>query len=432
MPLELRLDLFASIDLEQIRSVISHHPHPVLLTLKKSPHQSEEEHVARIRALLALSPAFFDLEYGMDPATLSSLLSSHPHTQFILSYHSQSPLSNLEEIYQNMSKYPASIYKIAALCDTASQALAMLLFSRKHPKVSTICMGERVSFARILAPIFGSIQYTFLSKQTAPGQIPLQTLLQTYRYPTLSPKTKIYGLIGDPVTNSQGHIYHNNLFSQKNIDAVYVKIPLTPPELPTFLPLAEQAGFKGLSVTMPLKEAVTSFLQNKQNPANTLLFHENNLYGANTDGLGAIAALEEITPLQGKTLVILGCGGSAKAIALAASQKGAKLIILNKTLSKAKKLAESLNASFGPLHSLPPCDILINTTPYPMPINPLFLTPKTLVMDISYPKDSLLLQYAKKLNCPILNGQSMFERQALAQHDLWTSLSYLQLIHNQV
>ena len=101
---------------------------------------------------------------------------------------------------------------------------------------------------------------------------------------------------------------------------------------------------------MPHKEQLLPFLDEHDplKAINTVHFHEGRVFGYNTDGTGALDALEERGPVQGKSLVILGAGGSAKAIAFEAKKQGARVTILNRTEERAVKLAEELEVQGGP------------------------------------------------------------------------------------
>jgi 3-dehydroquinate dehydratase / shikimate dehydrogenase len=427
---ELRLDLFPKIDLAQISSLITALSLPVLLTLRKQSHGgkftgSEEERLVLIKKLLSLRPSFFDLEYDMEKSVLFSLITNHPSTNFILSYHNFTHVpKDLQKLYEEMAKYPAYCYKIAAFCDSAIEALQLLFFAKSHAKVSAICLGESASFARVLGPIFGnSIGYAAFDQPTAVGQLSHQELIETYHYQSLSPKTALYGLIGDPITHSIGPIYHNAIFRKKKIDAVYIKMRVSKKELTSFIPLAKKAGFLGLSVTTPLKEAIFPFifpLDPSLQATNTLLFHGDKIYGTNTDGKGALDAIEKITPISHKTIVVLGAGGAGKAISLEAKKRGAHVIILNRDAFRANDLARKIGAQAGSLEEIPShYDILINTTSSSMPISREKVLPSTLVMDINYHKHSSLLQEARLLNCQTLDGKEMFFCQAALQSALW-------------
>lgn len=432
--LELRLDLFPFIDQEFLKNFLQNFTHPVMLTLRKISQggkfqKTESEREQLIKQLLALEPPFFDLEYDMDPKFLLETIKSYPKTKFILSYHNfQKTPTDLEEIYHFMQKYPAYGYKIAAMAYSTNDALKMLLFGKRQPKLSVICMGEKGKFARVLGPIFGNlIDYACIEEQTGPGQLTLSELVDIYHYPSLNEKTAIYGLIGDPVEKSPGHLYHNDRFRKRQVNAVYVKMQVTPEELPEFIQLAAEINIQGLSVTIPLKEKILPFLDEfvpsaKQIGAvNTLLFNKKKITGTNTDGHGALDALEKKILVRDKKVVLLGAGGAARGIAFEAKERGAHVLILNRTLQRAKELARELGCKAGNLDDVPTSyDILINCSPDSMPIDPNKIQPETVAMDIIYtPRETAFLKEASQKRCHIVYGEEMFLNQAARQTTFW-------------
>lgn len=434
--IEIRLDLFPSWDLDLIKTILVQSTHPVMITLRSPSHGgsfsgSEEEREAKLLALLELNPPFIDLEYDMRKDFLEKVLKSYPQTAFILSYHNfENTPEDLEKLLKTMASYPAYQYKIAAQALSTNDALRMLLFGRKHTQVSVICMGEKGEFARVLGSAAGNtINYASLEKkeETAPGQLSVADLVNIYHFPSLNKETTLYGLIGDPILNSQGHLYHNAVFIKNHLNAVYVKMSVKTEELSTFFPLAKKIGFRGLSVTMPLKEAILPFLDNRDEKvqgigaANTLLFEKEKLLGTNTDGIGALDAIEKREFVRNKIVILIGAGGAAKAIAFEALARGATVWILNRTVSKAKELATILHCHGGSLTDFPSYyDILINCSPDPMPIILSKIRSNALVMDIVYiPRETLFLQEAARLGCRVVYGEEMFLNQAAAQTTFW-------------
>ena len=422
--IELRLDLFPEIDLKEIKNLLSFSTLPFLFTLRKSSHGgrfpgSEEEREGIIEQLLQLQPPFFDLEYDMRTTFLQMILQKYSKTKFILSYHNfqETPL-DLEKVFSSMSSYPVYSYKLATLSHSTTDALRMLLFSRRHPRISAICMGEKGEFARVLGPVCGNvIDYasTTDERKTAPGQLSAHDLIHIYHYHTLNPKTALYGLIGNPVEHSRGHLYHNSIFANRHFNAVYVKMIVEPEELPLFFSLAREIGFQGLSITMPLKEKVVSFLDRidpkaKQIGAvNTLLIEKGEIFGLNTDAIGALDAIETRGSVKGKKIVLLGAGGAARAVAFEAISRGAQVLILNRTVPKAKEVAKEIGCRAGGLSDVPSdYQILINCSSDPMPIDPEKISLFRLVMDLVYvPKETSFLLKAKEVGCQIIYGEEM-------------------------
>jgi 3-dehydroquinate dehydratase / shikimate dehydrogenase len=421
---ELRLDLFEHIDIDSIRDFLHRSTLPVLLTVRKIPE-------GVIEKLLELKPAFFDLEYERDQEFLRRVIGSYPQTKFILSYHNfQQTPTDLEEIYLSMKKIGAHSYKIAAMVHSTNDALKMLLFKKNHLDLSVVCMGEKGQFSRVLGPVVGNqIDYASLNakEQTAPGQLSVSELIDLYRYSSLNEKTAIYGLIGDPIDKSQGVVYHNRVFKERGVNAVYVKLCVKPEELTEFIPLVTRLGIKGLSVTMPLKEKILSCIDEVE-PAlkqigavNTLLFKESKIRGANYDGEGALDAVERRSLVRGKKIVLLGAGGAARAIAFEAKKRGATVVILNRTVQRAKELAIELNCNAGSIDELPEeYDILINCTPNLMPIDPQLIKHKKVVMDvINSACQTAFLTAASLKECVLVYGSEMFLNQAAKQTAFW-------------
>ncbi len=400
---------------------------PVMFTFRGSCAEKE----SIILELLKLKPQFFDLEYDMRGDFLIKTIEDHPSTQFILSYHNfEKTPDDLEAIYQNMKKTPSFGVKIACMTRCANDALRMLLLSKKHADLSAICMGDLGSFARPLGPVVGNlIDYACASvdDKTAPGQLSVSELVDIYRYRSLNRQTALYGLIGDPVEQSRGHMYHNDVFAKRSHNSVYVKMNVKLDELSQFFSLAKELGFLGLSVTMPLKEAVLAHINEKDpfvlgcESSNTLLLSSEKILGTNTDGQGALDAIERKMKVRNKTVVLIGAGGSARAIAFEAKARGANVWIVNRTVSKAKHLALLFDCQFGSLFDFPPSyDILINCSPDPMPIEERFLSPNALVMDIVYtPRETLFLKKALQKGCEVVFGEEMFFNQADLQTRFW-------------
>ncbi len=434
--IELRLDLWPRIDLEEGNALLRTAPCPVMLTLRKASQGgkfsgTEEEREKLIEQLLALSPPFFDLEGEMRPEFLEKAVKNHPKTRFVLSHHDfEKTPENLSEIYQSLSRYSPFTCKIAAMANSTNDALRMLLFAKSHSNVSAICMGEKGEFARVLGKIFGNaVDYAVLQGhgKTGPGQLTVEELVDIYHYPSLNEKTAIYGLIGNPIAKSPGHFHHNGVFRKRHVNALYIKMIVNPDELEPFIRYAKEIGIRGLSVTIPLKEKILPFI-NEIDPktkqigaANTLLFKKGRIYGTNTDGAGALDAIEKQEPCRGKKVVLLGAGGAARGIAYEAYMRGARLFILNRTLERAKEIAALVGGEAGGLSDVPSdADILVNCSPDPMPVDPDQIPSQALVMDIVIsPKETPFLQAAQTRGCRVVYGEEMFLNQAAGQTKFW-------------
>lgn len=404
---ELRFDLFIEKDFNQIAELIKDYPLPLIFTLKE-----EDQY------LLALKPAYCDQKLG-------SKVSVPKGTKLILSYHCFENTSyDLNDLLFKMQKTPADYYKIALMGSSSIDALKMLVFLQNAPKnVIGIIMGEKGSFLRTFpAPI----TYASLSDElkTAPGQLTAVELKGIYHYPSSAHQN--FGLIGSPVTMSISHITHNRVMQEFSLSSRYVKMDILPEEVEQCLFLAKKAGMLGLSVTMPLKEKVLSFVNvdpiaQKIGAVNTLVLDKEGYRGFNTDGIGALNALEHHLKVKDKRIAILGAGGAAKAIAYEAKNRGAKVLVVNRTESKAHDLAIQLGIQGGGYAKLQsPFEVLINATASIDPIDPIAIPSHILVMDIhNRPKWTPFLLSAKERGCSIVFGYEMFIYQAVEQYRLW-------------
>lgn len=391
--------------------------YPCIFTLRKKAQGGvleigEKERLAKIEKYLELKPDYVDIEADTDPSFIEKIAKK---TKLIGSYHNfEETPHDLDAVLQSMKNPHFAIYKIAVKANSTPDMLRLMLFTRKS-KVSAMAMGEFGKPSRVLAKIMGSeLDYTGLADEPSLHRYGISTLLETFHYRKLTKNTLIYALIGDPVEKSPGDIFHNPRFKH---DAVYVKMIVRPHEVHETFSLMKKLPFGGLSVTIPLKELVQPEMNEITQIAqdigaiNTVTFKHGNLIGTNTDAPGALNALEKHIRVKGKTVAVLGAGGSSKAIVYEAKQRGAHVLIFNRT-----QRPGLLGLNELPNHSY---DILINTIP-PTHTQTPHLRAGAVVMDIVIsPRDTPILIAAKKLGCRCVYGEEMFTEQALLQQKEW-------------
>lgn len=248
--------------------------------------------------------------------------------------------------------------------------------------------------------------------------------------------TRICCLIGEPVEHSLSPLIHNAGYQALGINYTYV--PFRVRDIKLAIEGIKGLGIRGASITIPHKTSAIKYLDRIDPLAeaigavNTIVNDDGVLTGYNTDGKGALKALEEVTKLGGKKAVLIGGGGSALAIAVGLKKKGVKLVVLNRTEDKARKLAKQINAedsgSLERLAEISSADILINATSVGMlPETDQSIIPKELlhdrltVFDIVYnPKETRLLIEAREKGCAIVYGYKMLLYQASKQFELFT------------
>jgi 3-dehydroquinate dehydratase/shikimate dehydrogenase len=318
-------------------------------------------------------------------------------------------------------------------------------------------MGERGLMSRVLCPKFGGY-LTFGTLESgvvsAPGQPTITDLLDLYNFRSIGPDTKIYGIIGKPVGHSKSPLLYNQAFKSVGFNGVYVHLLVD--DVASFFRTYSSTDFAGFSCTIPHKEAALECCDEVDPVAksigavNCLIRRPNDgkLFGCNTDYVGAITAIEDglrashhvtngtaVSPLAGKLFVVIGAGGAGKALAYGAKEKGARVVIANRTYERARELAETVGGealSLGELCNFQPENgmILANTTSIGMqpkiddtPVPKEALKSYALVFDAIYtPKITRLLREAEECGAITVSGTEMFIGQAYEQYERFTGL----------
>ena len=266
----------------------------------------------------------------------------------------------------------------------------------------------------------------------------------------ISGKTRICGVIGDPIEHTLSPIMHNAAFNTLKLDYSFLAFKVKPAELENAANGMRALNIRGLNITMPHKSAILKFLDRVDlsaqiiNSVNTVLNKESKLFGFNTDGVGALKALRENgVELKGRKVLLLGAGGAARAIAYSMAKEADELAVLNRTLKPAQDLAKLLEklankkifvGSLSPKEiqqNLQDSDILINATSIGMkpkveesPVEPKLLRPNLAVMDIVYnPIETKLAKEAHAAGAKVVSGVEMLIYQGAASFEIWTGKS---------
>jgi 3-dehydroquinate dehydratase/shikimate dehydrogenase len=325
--------------------------------------------------------------------------------------------------------------KIAAKARTIWDSVRLLQLARRSKNFIAVPMGEVGLPARILALREGSaLAYAPVAEATAPGQVSLNEMTQLYRAHALTRRTRVYGVIGDPVGHSLSPLLHNTGFVARRVDAVY--LPFLVHRLGDFLAAIPEFGIRGFSVTLPYKQAILKHLKECEPLAadigavNTVVVRsDGSLYGCNTDYVGVLRALEKKLRIKGSRVLVFGAGGSARAAAFALGRAGAAVSIYARRERAAKELASATGGEVLPRRALRTeyFDAILNSTPVGMHphdgISP--LAPGELhcriVMDLIYrPQRTRLLKVAAQKGITTVSGVEMFLAQGVAQWEIWT------------
>lgn len=252
-------------------------------------------------------------------------------------------------------------------------------------------------------------------------------------------------VIGDPVAHSLSPLLHQTMIDQTGAAYRYDVRTVRPEELPAFVRCAKDGGCAGFNVTMPHKEAILPLLDEVDATAascgavNTVCIREGRATGHNTDGTGFLDSLagQGFYP-QGRTVLLLGAGGAAKAVGHALATAGAgRVIVCARRLERAAALAAQLPgcgegivlAQDAIQQAASACDLLVNATPLGMAGSPAFarldflqaMPSHAVVYDLVYhPRRTALLEAAARQGLRTVGGIDLLIRQAVRAFTFFT------------
>ena len=252
-------------------------------------------------------------------------------------------------------------------------------------------------------------------------------------------------VIGDPVAHSLSPLLHQAMIDQTGAAYRYDVRTVRPEALPVFVRWAKDGGCAGFNVTMPHKEAILPLLDEVDTTAascgavNTVCIREGRAIGHNTDGTGFLDSLagQGFYP-QGRTVLLLGAGGAAKAVGHALAAAGAgRVIVCARRVGRAAALAAQLTgcgegivlAQDAIQQAAAACDLLVNATPLGMAGSPAFarldflqaMPPHAVVYDLVYhPRRTALLEAAARQGLRTVGGIDLLIRQAVRAFTFFT------------
>jgi 3-dehydroquinate dehydratase/shikimate dehydrogenase len=345
------------------------------------------------------------------------------------------------------------IVKLAVTANTTRDVLDLLRAGKecKGQEKILIAMGPLGVYSRILAEQFGSfLSYSSAYSEpdipvVAQGQLDIRELTKLYRFRSITTNTQVYGVTGFPPDTARILHFFNMIFGLEDVDAVYAPFPMD--SIDAFMELVQELGVKGLSVTVPYKEAIMPFLEG-QSPevqniksCTTLCQSQYGWLGANTEVRGfsdSLLTFLRRSNLKRMMVTVIGAGGAARAVTAELHRLGAKALILNRTVHKARNLASAYKFTWGGLDNRgidmmdKYSDIIIQTTPAGMegndsgdPVPMYSFHGREIVMDLIYrPEKTDFLKRAADAGCRVQNGYDMFIRQAQYQYALFTGKDF--------
>jgi len=447
---ELRLDYVASrVNIRRLLAERQEQDCQIIITCRRQEDGgkwsgTEEARILLLREAIAEGVDYIDLEED-----IAAQIPRFGKTKRIISHHNfRKTPDNLRELHDRMSQMDPDIIKLSTMANDPHDNVRMLEMVQESelPTVG-MCMGDIGTSSRILSAKFGApfTYATFHHERTlAPGQLSYKQMVEIYRYEKIGPETAVYGVIADPIGHSLSPHVHNPSYEALGIDAVYCPFRVPSDSLDQFMKDAPRLGIRGLSVTIPHKEAIARHLT-KVDPAvksiaavNTVVFEGSEVIGYNTDYNAAMYCLENAlgtvaadpSPMKNKRVLVLGAGGVARPIVYGLRSRGALVTVASRTKQRSDKLASSFDCKAIEWENRlrATCDVVVNCTPIGMhpnvdetPIGKTFLKPSMLVFDTVYnPETTLLIKDARARNCQVVTGVDMFEKQAELQFKLFT------------
>mgnify|MGYP000542169553 FL=1 len=252
---------------------------------------------------------------------------------------------------------------------------------------------------------------------------------------------EVAAIIGDPVVQSLSPAMHNAVFHQRKADWTYVAMEVHEDALAGVLQTLGGKSINAFSVTMPHKEKVFEMLSTASNDlgevdesakaaqsVNTIAISDGRMIGSNTDGDGCCNAIEQAgVGIAGSRVVIVGAGGTARAIVATLERRGASdVAVINRTESRAQDvIAAATNARIGTVDDIATANILINATSVGMgsqetPIDAARLHSSLVILDaVYYPLETTLLRDAKRAGAKTVDGLWMLVHQGALQQFAW-------------
>ena len=443
--IELRLDFYSDVSPENLDRALDVFAPNVVVTFRhadeggKTPNLRDSIRISYLQQAANRGVKYVDIELrttctGFQKGT----------TKVIASYHDFRPDGKMNRFAApNPLNGPLKYADVLKFATFDSDFVRQRLLSRGDRPEIVIGMGEAGLWSRVLGPLFGS-PLTYARGEgapgTAPGQLTWRELDELYRYREIKPGWPVFGVIGNPIGHSLSPLLHNTAFKSVNLPGVYLpfKVEGDPVE---FVRQFEPLGLKGISITIPHKEArweklaEIDPLAKHVGAVNTLYILPNGRWCAtNTDAAAAADSLEAAAgSLKDKNVVVIGAGGAARAVAFGVQERGARIFVLNRTRERAEALARDLGAqacSFEDFAALERVDAIVNTTPLGMhpnvettPLEKDQIPLGSIVFDTVYnPLRTKLLKLAEERGCRTVEGVSMFVRQGVRQFELFTGV----------
>lgn len=347
-----------------------------------------------------------------------------PGFRTIRSFHNYQNTPSSEEIVRVLSDGEQEISKGAFAASSFTDLFNILQASRTLGRKHVILgMGDTGMVTRIRQHILGN-EFTFgyVGKPTAPGQMSADVLER------LGDDCRIVGITGDPVTHSKSPDMQNAAIAAAGINGIYLRFGS--PDLAHMRDVIIGYDIAGMNVTIPHKQEAIHQMDSVSKTVetvgamNTIVNKDGWLVGENTDVDGITATFSD-SDIRGKSVLIMGSGGAARAAGYAFTEMGCDTYVIGRNAATVDSICRDLGTEYAPSPDVSGYDIIVNCTPigmyadgrYPADIST--LNSDHVVFDMVYGFRTPLLKAAETVGCRSFDGSDMLVGQGAASFRHW-------------
>ena len=412
---------------------------PLVVTLRRVEdggrfEGSEDERARALEQALSAGAAFVDVEWDRPLAAIRESELGRGRT--ILSEHgTPCRLEILRARVREMAALGPAALKVAAAPRDVDELLALRDLLAEHareaaaPPLAAFGLGRAGASSRLLAPFWGSwATYAALEPgaETAAGQLPAAEMLERYDVLGISAATRLYALVGSRLARSPSPAMHLAGYRAAGLDARYFAIETD--DFEAFVRLVEPGrgiGLGGFGVTMPFKQDAArrsragDDLVRASGCANTVVASARGFTAYNTDGPAALDCLREHLALRGARIVVLGSGGTARAVAAACGAEGARVDLVARSAERGEEAARACGAAVAPGLEGLAWDALVHATPRGADgerfVDPALLTGRVVLDAVYAARATALVADARARGLAGIEGLDMLAAQAALQ-----------------
>ncbi len=326
---------------------------------------------------------------------------------------------------------------VAGVADLAgSLHLAELQRRQDSPGVALFPMGPTSAPGRVLSALFGcALVYGPVERETAAGQVPIGDLLEVYGVDRPRSIEALFGVVAGSTARSLSPSLHNAIFRSRDLPYLYLPLQVSDFEREKPHAIVFDPPFRGFAVTQPWKLAAARAGRPSEDvrligASNTLVRDRKGWRAENTDVDGVFDPLADHGTGEGRTAVVVGAGGAARAVIVAARRLGYEVTVTARRDAEADRLAEAMGVDSLAWADLPAseADLYVNATPVgwrdddPPAIPANLFEARPLVFDCVYRRDgreTSTIRAARAAKCPTVEGLQMFATQAARQAQLF-------------